>query len=281
MIDTTKQDLLAIAIRASIDAGKEILDVYKNDFDVQYKEDQSPLTQADQAAHKVISKYLEETGFPVLSEEGRHLPYAERKNWEKLWIVDPLDGTKEFIKRNGEFTVNIALIENTRPKMGVVFCPTLNMLYFAGEIAGGSFKAVLQDDWIEKSPNVDFIIQSAVQLPMADHRDHFTVVASRSHLNDETKSFVSNIEKQVGKIQFTSKGSSLKLCMVAEGKADLYPRFAPTSEWDTAAGQAVVEYSGGKVILPDTGETMRYNKADLLNPWFLVMRKGMEDQISL
>ena len=281
MTTSTHNNLLAIAIRASFAAGKEILEVYKNDFEVNYKEDQSPLTLADQAAHKVISAYLEETGFPLLSEEGRHLPYDERKAWDKLWIVDPLDGTKEFIKRNGEFTVNIAFVERNKPTMGVIFCPTLNILYFADESIGGSYKAVLGDDWTDQDPNIEDMIQSAVQLPQKDPRDHFTVVASRSHLNDDTKSFVSNIEKQVGKIQFISRGSSLKLCMVAEGKADLYPRFAPTSEWDTAAGQAIVEYSGGKVILQDTGKAMSYNKADLLNPWFLVMGKGIEDQLSL
>lgn len=273
--------LLKLAVEASIEAGKAILDIYETDFEVDYKADESPLTKADQNAHNIISQYLEKTGIPFLSEEGKHLPYSIRKKWNKLWIVDPLDGTKEFVKRNGEFTVNIALIEKNQPIMGVIFCPTLKILYFAGQSVNGAFKTTLGDDWANSKPDSEKIMTTARQLPFEIEGESFTVVASRSHLNDETKSYVKNIEAQTGKIEFVSRGSSLKLCMVAEGKADLYPRFAPTSEWDTAAGQAIVEFSGGRVVLPETGEPMRYNKADILNPWFLVVGKHVESKIEL
>lgn len=274
-------ELLKIAVEASIQAGKAILEVYLTDFEVDYKIDESPLTKADQAAHHIISKYLEKTGIPVLSEEGKHLPYSIRKKWDKLWIVDPLDGTKEFVKRNGEFTVNIALVEKNRPVMGIIFCPTLRILYFAGQSINGAFKTTLDDHWAIYKPDSEQIMNTAQKLPIKNAGKSFTVVASRSHLNDETKSYVKKIEAQTGNIEFVSRGSSLKLCMVAEGLAELYPRFAPTSEWDTAAGQAIVEYAGGRVILPESGEPMRYNKSDILNPWFLVAGKGVEQKIDL
>jgi 3'(2'), 5'-bisphosphate nucleotidase len=273
--------LMNLLFSAAIDAGKEILKIYDTDFAVDYKEDESPLTLADQMANNVITDYLEKTGIPVLSEEGKHLPYAIRKNWDKLWIVDPLDGTKEFVKRNGEFTVNIALVEDHQPKMGIIFCPVLNILYYADPSSGGAFITKLSDHWPDEQPDIDALRSTAQRLPIAEARETFTVVASRSHLNDETKLFVSKIEKQTGKIQFISRGSSLKLCMVAEGKADLYPRFAPTSEWDTAAGQAIVEHAGGSVILPENGKPMSYNKENILNPWFLVIGKDVQEKIEI
>lgn len=281
MKTTKPNDHLKTIIRAAIEAGREILEVYETDFQVDYKEDDSPLTMADRRANTVITKYLETTGIPVLSEEGKHLPYATRKTWDKLWIVDPLDGTKEFVKRNGEFTVNIALVENGKPTMGVIFCPTLNVLYFADKDAGGAFKTEVSDGMIQQPENIGELIENAAELPISDKRQVFTIVASRSHLNDETKSFVTKIEKQTGKTEFMSKGSSLKMCMIAEGKADLYPRFAPTSEWDTAAGQAIVELAGGKVLLPETLEPMHYNKENILNPWFLVIGKDVMNKIEL
>lgn len=277
----TRKDTLVLIVKAAVNAGEEILKIYATDFEIDYKADESPLTLADKTAHNVIVDQLRQTGIPVLSEEGKHLPYATRKNWEQLWIVDPLDGTKEFIKRNGEFTVNIALVEKNQPKMGVIFCPTLKILYFADYSIGGAFKIIFDEQKKIFDFTLDELIEMSRKLPLNKINETFTVVASRSHLTEETKAYVSNIEKQVGQIQFVSRGSSLKLCMVAEGAAELYPRFAPTSEWDTAAGQAIVENAGGKVILTDEKAPMRYNKENILNPWFLVVGKDVESKIKI
>lgn len=276
----TRKEMLLLTIKTALKAGDEILKIYATDFEVDYKADESPLTMADKAAHEIIVKQLQKTGIPILSEEGKHLPYSDRQNWDQLWIVDPLDGTKEFVKRNGEFTVNIALVENNQPKMGVIFCPTIKMLYFADDSIGGAFKFVFNDEPFSDF-TLDALIEMSKQLPLPDTEDVFTVVASRSHLTDETKAFVSKIEKQVGEIRFVSRGSSLKLCMVAEGAAALYPRFAPTSEWDTAAGQAIVENAGGKVIMPDNEKPMKYNKENILNPWFIVIGKSISSKIRI
>ena len=259
------KQLLQIAIKASLDAGKRIMEIYENeDFEVDFKGDDSPLTKADLASHKIIMEYLEKTGIPVLSEEGRDLSYDERKNWDKLWIVDPIDGTKEFIKRNGEFTVNIALVENQKPVLGVIYVPANNLLYFADK--DGSFKA----GNITPDTNQSIITKEANRLPLKKDREIFTVVASKSHLSNETIEYIDELEKKHGEVERISKGSSLKLCMVAEGAADEYPRFAPTMEWDTAAGQAISTFAGKKVYDHKTGEEMLYNREQLLNNWFLV-----------
>lgn len=258
------QQLLDIAIQASLKAGDAIMSIYKTgDFGVDMKSDNSPLTKADLASHEIILSYIEKTGIPVLSEEGKNISYEERKNWNSLWIVDPIDGTKEFIKRNGEFTVNIALIENNVPVLGVVYTPALNEMYFASKEIG-SFKVT-----IEKSLNVQELIQKAKKLPLQTGRTKYTVVASRSHMSPETEEFIKELENEHGEVETISKGSSLKLCMVAEGKADCYPRFAPTMEWDTAAGQAICMYAGFKVTDWTTKNEMIYNRKELLNNWFL------------
>jgi 3'(2'), 5'-bisphosphate nucleotidase len=259
---------LKIAIIASIKAGKEILKIYDTDFEVEYKEDESPLTKADKNANEMIMSFLKETDIPVLSEEGRSIPYEERKNWASLWIVDPLDGTKEFVKRNGEFTVNIALIEKGIPVLGVVYVPVTDELYF-GDLESGAFKMIdasvvftSSDRWIDKSDKLPLITR--INRP-------FTVVASRSHLNKETSDFIDKLKTENDVVQTISRGSSLKICMIAEGKADVYPRFAPTSEWDTAAGHAVVKAMGGRVLQAENSkEELKYNKKDILNPWFIV-----------
>ncbi|GMT45765.1 MAG: 3'(2'),5'-bisphosphate nucleotidase CysQ [bacterium] len=261
--------LLQTIITASIQSGKEILKVYKTDFNVEYKSDESPLTLADKNAHEVIISFLRKTDIPVLSEEGRDIPYKERKHWNKLWIVDPLDGTKEFVKRNDEFTVNIALVENGEPVMGVVYAPVLDELY-TGKKGLGSFKA-------EKASEMQDIMEiftdkNRLPLPAFEKKGYFGIVASRSHLNEETTQFINEIKKDHDKVKIVSKGSSLKLCMVAEGAADIYPRFAPTMEWDTAAGDAVVRAAGGKVLIAKTENKLKYNKENLLNPWFVVKR---------
>ncbi len=258
--------LLKTAIEASLKAGKRIMEIYDHeDFEVDFKGDKSPLTKADLASHEIIMSYLKETEIPVLSEEGKGIPYEDRKNWSQLWIVDPIDGTKEFIKKNGEFTVNIALVENQVPILGVIYVPAMDELYYADK-ENGSFKV----NNLCGFTNLEEIQKNAVKLPMSLEKESFTVVASKSHLSPETEEYIRGLEKQHGKVNSISKGSSLKLCMVAEGKADCYPRFAPTMEWDTAAGQAICTYAGKTVLDYNTKKEMLYNRENLLNNWFLV-----------
>jgi 3'(2'), 5'-bisphosphate nucleotidase len=241
-----------LAKEAALAAGQEILKIYESaDFGVEIKDDDSPLTKADQAAHNVIVSFLEKTGLPILSEEGKAIPYDTRKNWEYFWMVDPLDGTKEFIKRNGEFTVNIALIHRERPILGVLYAPVLQWLYWGSAAAGA---------WKQKGSN------EAFQMKKEHSKEVKTIVASRSHLSQETQAFI----EQYPGVEVISMGSSLKFMLVAEGKAQVYPRFAPTMEWDTAAGQAICEYAGLEVIDWRTKENMLYNREELLNNWFLV-----------
>jgi 3'(2'), 5'-bisphosphate nucleotidase len=258
--------LLTTAIEAALEAGKVILEIYKSDdFEVEVKGDNSPLTKADKASHNTLVYYLEKTGVPILSEEGKEIPFKERKDWKQLWILDPIDGTKEFIKRNGEFTVNIALVAEQRTVLGVIFVPALGDLYFS-TLALGSFKINVDLN----SYSIETILEAADKLPLQREDKTFTIVASRSHMSAETEDYVVEMKAKHGTVNLISKGSSLKLCMVAEGQADCYPRFAPTMEWDTAAGQAICEHAGFKVIDWNTKKDMLYNREKLLNNWFLV-----------
>lgn len=301
----SSQDHLKTVLDAALRAGGAILEIYKRDFEVEFKADESPLTEADKAAHHIICDALEDTGLPILSEESKAVAYEERKDWNKYWLVDPLDGTKEFIKKNGEFTVNIALIDNGRPVMGVVYAPVLRTLYWGSQAEGmeqGAWKATDCD-----GKSVDEILSSSVSLPITNNQSPITseatplrIVASRSHCNEKTRKFIEALEAKCGATELVSSGSSLKLCLVAEGGADVYPRIAPTMEWDTAAAQAVVEASGAQVVKYDPavpaasyltqgaerrGQSaedsssmlhalcpLLYNKADLLNPYFVVSR---------
>jgi 3'(2'), 5'-bisphosphate nucleotidase len=253
--------LTEIAIQAAIKAGKEILDVYYNtDFEVEFKPDNSPLTMADMRAHHIITEVLVETGIPVLSEEGKTIPYGERKNWRLFWLVDPLDGTKEFVKRNDEFTVNIALIENNSPIAGVIYVPVTKELYWGN--VDGSFKAIAGVE------NELFI--NIQQLPFTLENEKFVVAGSKSHMNQETEKYIESIDTAGKPVEIKSKGSSLKICMVAEGNADVYPRLAPTMEWDTAAGHAIVKFAGKEIVQFENNQPLVYNKESLLNPWFVV-----------
>ena len=270
-------DFLKLAMDAALRAGDAILQIYARDFEVEFKTDKSPLTEADKAAHHIICDALEDTGLPILSEESNAVAYEERKSWTTYWLVDPLDGTKEFIKKNGEFTVNIALIENGRPVLGVVFAPVLRTVYYGSQAEGTEQGAWRATDCSSKS--VDEVLSSSVSLPITNNQSPITreavplrVVASRSHCNDETKAFIAELEKE-GRVELVSSGSSLKLCLVAEGSADVYPRIAPTMEWDTAAAQAVVEASGAIVVQYGTDDALAYNKENLLNPHFVVSRR--------
>ena len=264
---------LALAIKAAVMAGKEIRDVYAHDFNVIDKDDKSPLTEADLRSHKKICEILNETTLPVLSEEGKAIEFKERSHWKLFWMIDPLDGTKEFIKRNGEFTVNIALIQQNEPVMGVIYAPMIDTLYFGCE-GIGSFKLEADDDYLThlilSHHVVDKVIEASRRLPIKNAAKHFTVVASRSHMNSETEAFIDTLRKSHGEIDMISKGSSLKLCLVAEGSAQVYPRFAPTMEWDTAAGQAIVKHAGFSVVDVLKQQPVIYNKEELLNPWFIV-----------
>ncbi|MEL7144805.1 MAG: 3'(2'),5'-bisphosphate nucleotidase CysQ [Bacteroidota bacterium] len=251
------EKLLSTVKLAAKVAGEKILEVYHSgDFDVAAKSDDSPLTRADKQAHEAISEILQSTDLPILSEEGRDIPFTERSQWEYFWMVDPLDGTKEFIKRNGEFTVNIALIHRGRSILGVVLAPVLGKCYYAYE-NGGAFVEI--DD---KSKPI-----KANSFSMTDQG--LKVVASRSHLNDDTKNFMAQLDTP----EIVSMGSSLKFMVVAEGGAELYPRFAPTMEWDTAAAQIIVEEAGGAVLRDSGSKPVLYNKENLLNPHFLCSAK--------
>lgn len=265
-------EMLSCAIRAALLAGKDILDVYndpESDFGIERKADNSPLTIADKRSHKRIMNLLTETSVPVLSEEGQHVDYNIRKEWRTLWIVDPLDGTKEFIKRNGEFTVNIALIENGIPVLGVIYIPVARELYFA-EDSLGAYKTG-NIDYRSTGLSSDDLIERSDRLPLmqADTKG-FVIVASRSHLSPETEAYIEKMRKEYGHVNMVSCGSSLKICRVAEGAADIYPRFAPTMEWDTAAGHAIARAAEKNIYHTDERTPLTYNKEDLLNPWFIV-----------
>ncbi|WP_420576950.1 3'(2'),5'-bisphosphate nucleotidase CysQ [Ekhidna sp.] len=247
--------LLEVAKKAALSAGTEILKIYESgDFSIEAKADDSPLTLADKAAHNKIVSFLEETGIPILSEEGRDISYEERSKWEYFWLVDPLDGTKEFIKKNGEFTVNIALIHNGEPILGVVYPPVLGEIFWSIK-KRGAFR--------ERNGQVDKINTTKKSLSESGLK----VVASRSHMSEETEAFVSKLDSP----EVVSKGSSLKFLLVASGEADVYPRFGPTMEWDTAAAHAIVSESGGRVTLEDQRTQLAYNKKNLLNPYFIVL----------
>ncbi|MEO5979532.1 MAG: 3'(2'),5'-bisphosphate nucleotidase CysQ [Chryseolinea sp.] len=255
-MDQNFSSLLVLAIDAAEKACIEILEVYNSgDFQEEAKGDSSPLTRADKKAHEIISKTLAPSKLPVLSEEGSTIPYAERRDWDYFWMVDPLDGTKEFIKRNDEFTVNIALIHKGRPVMGVVAVPVGGDVYYATAGAGAFLK---RKGVTEKL---------AMRMPIDQSSPGLRVVASRSHMNKSTENFINNLDGAV----LVSAGSSLKFMLLASGQADIYPRFGPTMEWDTAAAQIVVEEVGMKVMKSGgKAGAVEYNKEDLLNPDFLV-----------
>ena len=273
------------SLRAALKAGDAILDVYRTaDFEVEVKADKSPLTLADRRSHKIIVDRLTKFDIPILSEEGREIPYGERKRWNSYWLIDPLDGTKEFIKQNGEFTVNIALIVARKPKSGVVFAPDKGILYFAQDNLG-AYKVdsaailkfleqeVVGSNHERASEIIGDITNRSLKLPIPDTAEKpYTIIGSRSHATPELEAFVEEKRREYGEVDFISAGSSLKLCLVAEGRADIYPRTVPTMEWDTAAGQAVVEFSGGRVFQYDSEEPLQYNKKNLLNPWFVARK---------
>lgn len=261
------EENINIAIEAALKAGEVIMEIYDSIFEVEYKDDKSPLTEADKRSNQIINSFLTQTDIPIISEENRQTDYASRKDWGQCWIVDPLDGTKEFIKRNGEFTVNIALAEYGKPIFGVIYVPAIKVIYFANVLKGEAFKTEL----LSHNTTIGNVLKSAVALqPKHLDQNLVRVVGSRSHMSQETLDFVDELKKKGKEVEMVSKGSSLKFCLVAEGNADVYPRYAPTMEWDTAAGQAICNAVGFEVISKETNKPLLYNKENLLNPWFLV-----------
>lgn len=239
------KDITSIAIKA----GKSVLEIYNKDFKISYKDDNSPLSEADIISNEIICKELVKFNISILSEENKTIPYEQRKNWEYFWCIDPIDGTKEFINKNGEFTINIALICKDTPVLGVVYAPALDLLYSAKK-GEGAFK-------------------NGIKLPLQRNDDFYKIVASKSHLNEQTKDFIDSIQTTKQK-EFISMGSSLKLCLVASNEADIYPRLAPTMEWDVAAADAIVREVGKMTYDFYTKKPLVYNKENLLNPYFIV-----------
>jgi 3'(2'), 5'-bisphosphate nucleotidase len=303
-LDTSEKNINT-ALQAALAAGREILDVYgSDDFEVEKKGDDSPLTLADRRAHAAIVERLKETGLPILSEEEADIPIEERGAWDEYWLVDPLDGTKEFIKRNGEFTVNIALMRRRNepergaaaaerdaadtaeaasapdaassvdgshaPAVGLVYVPVKDELYLGIEGRGAwKIEGAAADGGIE---SVEQAARQGRRLPVQDPLARgFAAVISRSHNSPESDALLERLEAEHGPVARVSSGSSIKLCLVAEGRADVYPRFAPTMEWDTAAGDGVCRAAGCRVTRKDERTPLSYNKADVLNPWFVVM----------
>jgi 3'(2'), 5'-bisphosphate nucleotidase len=249
-----KSEWIFIGKDAALEAGNAIMEIYESlDLSIEYKEDNSPLTVADKTAHEIIKRKLSPTGIPLLSEEGKMIPYEERKYWDSFWMVDPLDGTKEFIKRTKEFTVNIALIDKGQPVFGVVYAPALKLLYW-NDPGGKAWKQREVDDAIQIHARAGTSVQR--------------IVASKSHLTRETEEYISRFPGA----SLKTIGSSLKFMLVAEGDADCYPRFGPTMEWDTAAAHAIARSCGCRVIDARSNEELMYNKENFLNPSFLVIR---------
>ena len=293
MLNTFLRENLILSLLAAKKAGEAILAVYEGDIDVTYKVDKTPLTLADERAHTIIGNQLSTKALkqiPVLSEEGKHTTYDKRKRWEYFWLVDPLDGTKEFIKRRGEFTVNIALIHKNSPVLGVVFVPARGFLYFAAQGIGsyklesadilGQFFSVKKRSRRGSTP-LEGIVDFAKRLPLDQPGNRsgnkLTIVGSRSHATKGLADFVQRVKEKDGEVEFIPAGSALKFGLIAEGSAHIYPRFGPTMEWDTAAGQCVVEQSGGAVLRLSDKMPLEYNKRDLHNPDFICVGKASRD----
>jgi len=253
-----------IALEAAVAASKIIMDIYEKGFETEIKQDGSPVTEADLAASKIIAEYLAKTKLPILGEERIKEPYSIREKWTENWCVDPVDGTKEFIAKNGEFVVNIALIENHKPVFGLIASPVNKELIFGGSAFGAfhiNFSELNKPKEWKKLPKIE-----ALNTPCV-------MTSSRTHHSGNTLKIVHAIEEQYGKLEFIKMGSALKFFDLVLGKADVYPRFAPTMEWDIAAGQAIFEAVGGEVLHATRGIPLYYNKENLKNPYFVAKKK--------
>lgn len=247
---------LKIALQAAIEASKKIMSVRKGDYSIELKADESPVTDADEAAHSIIKNFLSDTPFPILSEEGKKAPYETRKDWERLWIVDPLDGTRAFINGRNEFTVNIALVENGIPILGIIALPVEEQVYWASR-GDGAFRAPFSD------------LQHPTRLPEYTGSAPYRVTVSRSHLNEKTQAYVDELRTEHPDLKLVKAASALKFCILADGLADCYPRFSPCMEWDTAAGQVLLTETGKELIDLATGKPMVYNRKNLKNGPFI------------
>ena len=272
--------MIEIAIQAAIQAGERIKEIYDKFDDitntnyttstiVSYKSDNSPLTLADKEANRIIEKHLIPLGLPILSEEGEITPYSERKNWNKFWLVNPLDGTREFVKRNGNFTVNIALMENNKPSLGIIYVPVTKILY-VGEIGKGAYK---QD--LNQKNTVENIEKIPIQVSKKSNQDGIIAFKSRSHSNSKDNNYLDAFNVK----EIRKKGSSVKFCLLAEGIADLYYRNGTTMEWDTAAGEAILKSAGGVILNAETNVELNYNKKNLENPPFCAMNTSLFEEL--
>lgn len=270
-----KEYLLPKAYNAALRAGAAILEIYESGtpIDVDIKNDHTPITMADRKAHATIREYLGHTRIPLLSEEGREMLYTERKDWDLFWMVDPLDGTVEFIRGNGEFTVNIALMADYRPVFGIIYVPYKKLMYFS-DPDRGAFRACD----IKADPQAEYgyeaIFAGTEKLPVTERiNSPLHIAVSRSHSNDETAQLIARVTEDYPDATIMEQGSSYKLCLVAEGSIDYYPRTSDTYEWDTAAGEAIIEAAGGRIYSLKDESLLQYNKASLVNPYFACRSK--------
>jgi 3'(2'), 5'-bisphosphate nucleotidase len=267
------EKLVQLSIRAAFEAGEAIMKYYEaENLEVETKSDNSPVTQADRTASELIKKLLDTTGFPLLCEEEEFPSFGERDSWDYYWCVDPLDGTKEFIRKSKDFTVNIALMKHDYPVFGVVYLPVHRIMYFGGN-GYGAYKCYIIN-------NIDLldILQNAHNLPEKSRGRIFTIVGSHSHLDQSTKEYIQNLIKQKGEgnAELLIRGSSVKTCLIAEGSADYYPRMSSIMEWDLAAGHAICEAAGCKVT-DWNGKKLKYNKRDFYMPWFKIYNKSFKE----
>lgn len=264
------QELFMASLKAALKAGETIMDIYYSDNDqITVKSDHSIISLADQLAHKAIEDQLAFTRIPLISEEGRTIEYEERKSWELFWLVDPLDGTRQFIQKKKEFTVNIALLINSCPITGVIYAPATSELYFACK-GQGAYKLHLDEHCTPMSTFAELLGKS-LKLPLEYRRTpgQFVVLTSPYHVNVETKNYIDEKNLQYDKLEIMNVGSSLKMCLIASGVADAYPRHDATYEWDTAAAQVILEEAGCSIRSLETGHQLSYNKESLLNPCFI------------
>jgi 3'(2'), 5'-bisphosphate nucleotidase len=295
------ESMLPGALAAALRAGEAILDVYDSDFQVHFKGDRSPLTEADRRAHAILTRCLSVitpgpcgAGLPVLSEEGREIPYEQRRGWDLYWLVDPLDGTKEFVKRNGDFTVNIALIDKGRPVLGVVYLPALAEVFFGVEDFGAFHAdgplvrgkgAVSESEASRRAGEVLGAAARLVPVPSGQAFSRLRIMLSRSHRSPEEDRLIAVMRAQYHSVEIADAGSSLKFCRVAQGLGDIYPRFGPTMEWDTAAGQCVLEAAGGEVVDIQSGARLLYNRPNLRNGPFIALGArfgaGSEERVAV
>lgn len=278
MLDNqVRSALLASLFNAAVRAGAAIMQIYKerDSYDVTLKSDHTPITRADRMAHQVIRESLGTTRIPILSEEGREMRFEERCNWEMFWLVDPLDGTLEFIKGNNEFTVNIALMESNRAIASVVYVPYLKKIYLAELGAGAWLKEGVEPD-AEANYSFERVLEGLVRLPReGEKQGPLRVAVSRSHQTEETAAHIDTLRKEHPDLEVVEQGSSYKFCLLAEGVVDYYPRTTHTYEWDTAAGELILREAGGSTLALPSNERLLYNKEDLHNPWFVARRAGV------